>query len=130
MRRLKIAIPTKDHMALEDTVSEVFGKAKTFTIVECEDGKIVNVQIVDNTAASYDYGSGPIVVKILAGLKVDLVLAVEIGPGVSKMLEHNNIQKVLVESGRKVKDILEESLTDQSHRRQRYAIKKELSRLL
>ncbi|MEM3545950.1 MAG: NifB/NifX family molybdenum-iron cluster-binding protein [Candidatus Bathyarchaeia archaeon] len=117
MRRLKIAIPTKNHMGLEDFVSDVFGKAKTFTIVECEDGKIVNVQIVDNTAASYDYGSGPIVVKMLADLKVDLVLAVEIGPGVSKLLKHNSIRKILVESGRRVKDILEEGLTGQDYRR-------------
>ncbi|MEM2849478.1 MAG: NifB/NifX family molybdenum-iron cluster-binding protein [Candidatus Bathyarchaeia archaeon] len=114
---MKIAIPTKNHMGLEDTVSDAFDKAKTFTIVVCEDDKIVNVQIVDNTATLYEYGSGPIVVEMLADLKVDLVLALEIGPGVSKLLEHYNIRRILVESGRRVKDTVEEGLTGQDSRR-------------
>ena len=34
MGKLRIAVPTKKHKGLEDIVSEVFGKAKTFTIVD------------------------------------------------------------------------------------------------
>jgi predicted Fe-Mo cluster-binding NifX family protein len=40
MVKLKIAVPTKAYAGLEDVVSEVFGKAKTFTIVEVENGQI------------------------------------------------------------------------------------------
>lgn len=36
---LKIAVPTKGNGGLEDTVSEVFGKANFFTIVEVSEGK-------------------------------------------------------------------------------------------
>jgi predicted Fe-Mo cluster-binding NifX family protein len=57
MGKLKIAVPTKAYEGLEDAVSEVFGRAKTFTIVEVENGQIINVQVIDNPAASYDYGS-------------------------------------------------------------------------
>jgi predicted Fe-Mo cluster-binding NifX family protein len=40
MAKLKIAIPTKACARLEDTVSQVFGKAKTFTMVDVEDGQV------------------------------------------------------------------------------------------
>jgi predicted Fe-Mo cluster-binding NifX family protein len=40
MRRVKVAVPTKSHAGLKDTVSEAFGRAETFTIVKIEDGKI------------------------------------------------------------------------------------------
>jgi len=53
MRKLKIAFPTKTHAGLEDVVSEVFGKAKTFTIVDIEDGEVKDLQVIDNPAASY-----------------------------------------------------------------------------
>jgi len=108
---LKIAVPTKANKGLEDTVSEVFGKAKTFTIVEVEDGEIRNVQVIDNPAASYEYGSGPIAVKMLSDLKVSYVLAVELGLGVSRLLERHGIKRILVKSNMKVADAIRECLT-------------------
>jgi predicted Fe-Mo cluster-binding NifX family protein len=108
--RLKIAVPTKDNKGLEDVVSEVFAKAKTFTIVESEDGEIKNVRVIDNPAASYEYGSGPIVAKMLADLKVECVLVAEIGPGASELLEYHQIRKVLVKPNMKVSDAIREML--------------------
>jgi predicted Fe-Mo cluster-binding NifX family protein len=99
MGKLKVAVPTKAYTGLEDTVSEVFGKAKTFTIVEVENGQIRNVHVIDNPAASYEYGSGPVAVKTLADLKVDFVLA-------SGLLEHHHIKKVSVKPNAKVADII------------------------
>ena len=110
MGKLKMAVPTKAYGGLEDIVSEVFGKAKTFTIVEVENGQIRNVQIIDNPAASYDYGSGPVAVKTLADLKVDFVLASELGPGASGLLEHYHIRKASVKPNTKVADAIKESL--------------------
>ena len=110
MVKLKIAVPTKAYAGLEDFVSEVFGKAKTFTIVEVENGQIRNVHVIDNPAASYDYGSGPVAVKTLADLKVDFVLAAELGPGASGLLEHHNIRKVLVKPNTKVSDAVKENV--------------------
>jgi predicted Fe-Mo cluster-binding NifX family protein len=91
MGKVKIAVPTKSYGGLEDSVSEVFGKAKTFTIVEVENGQIGSVHVIDNPAASYDYGSGPVAVKTLADLKIDYVLASELGPGASGLLEHHHL---------------------------------------
>jgi predicted Fe-Mo cluster-binding NifX family protein len=110
MGKLRIAVPTKMHKGLEDVVSEVFGKAKTFTIVDVEDGEVKNVQVIDNPAASYEYGSGPVAVKTLADLKVNLVISGELGPGASSLLEHHNIKKVSVKPSTKVADSIKENL--------------------
>jgi predicted Fe-Mo cluster-binding NifX family protein len=110
MKKLRIAVPTKTQAGLEDVVSEVFGKAKTFTIVDIEDGEVKNVQVVDNPAASYKYGSGPVAVKTLADLKVNWVMAAEFGPGASGLLEHHNIQKLSVKPNTKVADFIKENL--------------------
>lgn len=107
----RIAIPTKNHEELEDLVSEVFGKAKTFTIVDVEDGKVKNVQVMDNPASSYDHGSGPVAVKTLADKGVDWVLAGQLGPGASNILEHHNIGHITVEFKTKVSDVLQEFLS-------------------
>ena len=112
MEKLKIAIPTKAYAGLEDTVSEVFGKAKTFTIVEIENGQVKNVRVIDNPAASYDYGSGPVVAKTLADLKVNRVMAAELGPGAAGLLEHYHIRKVSVKANIKVADAIKENLEE------------------
>ena len=110
MGKLKIAVPTKAHSGLEDTVSEVFGKAKTFTIVDVENGQVGKVRVIDNPAASYDYGSGPIASKTLADLRVDFVMAAELGPGASGLLEHHHIRKVTVKPDTKVADVIKENM--------------------
>lgn len=111
MGKIRIAVPTKAYAGLGDTVSEVFGKTKTFTIVEVEDNQVKKVRVIDNPAASYEYGSGPIAVKTLADLKVNFVMAAEIGPGASGLLDHQNIEKVLVRSNIKVADVIKKNLT-------------------
>jgi predicted Fe-Mo cluster-binding NifX family protein len=111
MGKLKIAVPTKAYAGLEDTVSEVFGKAKTFTIVDVENGQVKKVRVIDNPAASYDYGAGPVAVKTLADLKVNFVMAAELGPGASGLLEHHHVRKVSVKPNTKVADVIKENLT-------------------
>ncbi len=110
MEGLKIAVPTKSHAGLEDIISEVFGKAKTFTIVEVEDSQIKNVRVIENPAASYDYGAGPVAVKTLADVKVNYVMAVELGPGASGLLEQYGIKKILVKANTKVEEAVKENL--------------------
>ncbi len=111
MVKLKIAVATKKHKGLEDVVSEVFGKAKTFTIVDIEDGEVKNVKVIDNPAASYEYGSGPVAVKTLADVKVNLVISGELGPGASSLLEQHDIKKVSVKPNIKVADSIKEALS-------------------
>jgi predicted Fe-Mo cluster-binding NifX family protein len=109
MEKLKIAVPTKAYAGLEDTVSEVFGKAKTFTIVDVENGQVRKVRVIDNPAASYDYGAGPVAAKTLADLRVDFVMATELGPGASGLLKHHGIRKISVKSDTRVADVIKEN---------------------
>jgi len=111
MKKLRIAIPTKTHGGLEDIVSEVFGKAKTFTVVDIEDEEIKNVQVIDNPAASYEYGAGPIAVKTLADLEVNLVLTGQLGPGASNLLKHHKISQLSVEASIKVADSIKKAMS-------------------
>jgi predicted Fe-Mo cluster-binding NifX family protein len=109
MEKLKIAIPTKAYASLDDTVSEVFGKAKTFTIADIENDQAKNVRVIDNPAASYDYGAGPVAAKTLADLRINVVLAAELGPGASGLLKHHGIRKISVKPDTRVADVIKEN---------------------
>ena len=100
---MKIAIPTKRDKGLEDIVSNVFGKAKTYTILEVCDGSVINVETLDNPASDYKHGSGPIAIKMLAEKNVKAVAARELGVGASTLLEMNKIKKIKIKSGIPVK---------------------------
>jgi predicted Fe-Mo cluster-binding NifX family protein len=109
MRKLKVAVPTKAYAGLEDTVSEVFGKAKTFTIVDVENGQVRKVRVIDNPAASYDYGAGPVAAKTLADFRVDFVMSTGLGPGASGLLKHHGITQISVKPGTRVTDAIREN---------------------
>ena len=99
MTKLRIAVATKGREGLRDTVSEVFGRAKIFTIVDVEEGTIKSLKVIENPAASYQHGAGPIVVKTLIDSSVNLVIAPEFGPGASTLLEQHNIEKTSMKAG-------------------------------
>ena len=99
MGKLKVAVATKGSKGLKDEVSTVFGRAQTFTVVEVEDGKIKGAKVMDNPAASYEHGAGPIATKMLADTGVEVVIAAEFGVGVSTILKDKNIRAVKVKAG-------------------------------
>jgi predicted Fe-Mo cluster-binding NifX family protein len=108
---IKIAVATRGYDGLEDTVSHVFGKTKTFTVVNVENGQISNVRVVDNPAAAYSQRSGPIASKTLAELRVDLVIASQLGPGASELLEYHKITTMLVDANSTVAESIKEALS-------------------
>jgi predicted Fe-Mo cluster-binding NifX family protein len=99
LEKLRIAVPTKGKGGLEDVVSNVFGRANTFTVVDIEKGAIKNVKVLENPAASYQHGAGPIVVKMLIDSEVNTVIAAEFGPGVSTLLDQHNVTRITVSAG-------------------------------
>lgn len=113
---MKLAVPTKGDEGLEDTVSDVFGKAQTFTILEIANGSVVNVEVVRNPAASYKHGSGPIAVKMLADMKVDAAAAREFGIGASSLLDMNKIRKLTVKPNTTVKEAVQKILEELSEK--------------
>jgi len=100
--KLRVAVATKGSRGLKDEVSYEFGRAQTFTVIDLEDDQVKNVKVVDNPAASYEYGAGPIVVKMLADMEIGVVVAGEFGPGASVLLKDKNIRAVKVKTGTNV----------------------------
>lgn len=110
IQKRKIAVPTKGNEGLEDQVSEAFARAQAFTIINVEGTKVENVEVIPNQAVSYTHGAGPVVVKTLTDLGVNMVIAREFGPGVSTLLEHFNIAKVEVQPGTPVSEAIKQGL--------------------
>lgn len=103
MGKLRIAVATNGKDGLCDVVSKVFGRAKTFTIIDAEDDEnITDVRILENSAASYHHGAGPIAVKMLIDEGVNVVLANELGLGASGLLKQHNVKVVPVKPGTNV----------------------------
>lgn len=106
MQEIKLAVPTEGEKGAEDVVSDVFGRAKTFTIVEISNGSISGVKVVKNPAVEYKHGAGPIVVKMLVDMGVTAVAAREFGPGASTLLEQHNVKRFEVKAGISVEEAL------------------------
>jgi len=108
--KLKIAVATNEKNGLEDVVSNVFGRAKTFTIVDTEDKKITGISILENSAVSYHHGAGPIAVKMLIDEGVKVVLANELGFGAAELLKQHNVTVIPVKPGTNVRDATKKAL--------------------
>ncbi|MBN1358688.1 NifB/NifX family molybdenum-iron cluster-binding protein [Candidatus Bathyarchaeota archaeon] len=91
MVKLRIAVATDGKNGIDDAVSNVFGRAKTFTIVDVDDEKIISVKVLENPALSYSHGAGPIAIKTLIDDGVKVVIANELGIGASEILQQHNI---------------------------------------
>ena len=110
--KLRIAVATDGKKGLDDNVSEVFGRASTFTILDVEDGAIEKVKVIENPALSYEHGAGPIAVKELVDSKVDLVIAPPLGHGASSILEHHSVTTILAKAGTKVAQAVNDALKE------------------
>jgi predicted Fe-Mo cluster-binding NifX family protein len=105
-REIRVAVPTKEEGGVDDVVADVFGRAKTFTIVDIEGKAVTKVEVIQNPAASYKHGAGPIAVKMLIDRGVNTVVAGEFGPGVSTLLEQFNVGKTEVKRGTRVAEAI------------------------
>lgn len=114
MGALRVAVATKGNNGLEDVVSDVFGRTKTFTIVDLEDDKIKSDSILENPGASYKYGAGPIVAKMLVDNGVNLVLAYVLGCGAEGLLKQHEIKHVSIKPNIKVETAIRELIRKRS----------------
>jgi predicted Fe-Mo cluster-binding NifX family protein len=110
MGKRRIAVATDGKDGLEDVVSNVFGRAKTFTIVDAEDEKIIGVSVLENPALSYHHGTGPIAIKMLIDDGVEVVLANELGVGASDILQQHNIIYISAKPGTNVGEAIKKAL--------------------
>jgi predicted Fe-Mo cluster-binding NifX family protein len=110
MVKRKIAVATEGKNGLGDTVSNVFGRAKTFTVVETEEEEVINVSVLENPALSYSHGAGPIAIKMLIDDGVEVVLANELGVGASEILKQHNITYIPAKPGANVGETVKKAL--------------------
>jgi len=116
MVKRRIAVATDGKNGLEDVVSNVFGRARTFTIVDAEDEKIIGVSMLENPALSYSHGAGPIVIKTLIDDGVEVVIANELGVGASEILKQHNITHIQAKPGTNVGEAIKQALrTERLH---------------
>ena len=107
-KELRVAIPIKGKMGLNDSVSDVFGRATAFVVFDIEEKEIKNLKVLENPAISYEHGDGPIVVKMLIENGVNMIMTGEVGPGASGLLEHHNVKKVSIKAGIRVKEAIKQ----------------------
>ncbi|MGD9130277.1 MAG: NifB/NifX family molybdenum-iron cluster-binding protein [Candidatus Bathyarchaeota archaeon] len=110
MGKLRIAVATNEKNGLGDVVSNVFGRARTFTIVDAEDEKITGVTILENPAVSYHHGAGPIAVKTLIDEGAEVVIANELGIGASGLLKQHSITIIPAKPGTNVAEAIKKAL--------------------
>ena len=106
MTNFRVAVPTRGDLGLKDTVSDVFSRAETFTLLDVEGGEVKEVRVQENTASSLKQGAGPMVAKSLSERGVDVVLTGELGPGAKTLLEVLGIRIIRVKTGEKVSEAL------------------------
>jgi predicted Fe-Mo cluster-binding NifX family protein len=109
---MKIAFPTEGHRKLSDRVATTFSRASTFTIVTVEDGKTRDSIVIENQAASYEQGAGPLAVRTLKDHSVKVLIASDVGPGASAILDAFGIKVYTTIAGKKVKSVLADWLLD------------------
>jgi predicted Fe-Mo cluster-binding NifX family protein len=104
--RLRVAVATEGPGGLEDIVSVRFGRCPTFTFLEVENGKIVNVEVKQNPYAMAPQGAGIAVVQFIVSSGANYVVAGAFGPNASYALSQAPVVAITVPPGTRVKDVV------------------------
>ena len=94
---MKIAVPSKDDKGLESEVEEHFGRARYYTIVEVDRGRVVNVEILENPFLRHEPGDIP---RLLKEHGVEAVLAGNIGARARRYFKDCGIEVIAGCSGK------------------------------
>lgn len=102
---MKIAFAT-NRGGLDDRLSDRFGRAKTFTVVQIDDrGNILSIDIIENPGSRASSGAGIKAVQKLVELGVDIAVGPSPGPHASMALRQSGIKHYSL-SGLSVKEAL------------------------
>ena len=77
---------------LDDRVNQAFGRTPTFTVVDVENGNIVNVQVVPNPGYNQPRGAGVTAAQFAIDQGADAVIAGQFGPNSYGVLEAAGIR--------------------------------------
>jgi predicted Fe-Mo cluster-binding NifX family protein len=102
---VRLAIPVEDANGLNARLSQHFGRAPYFAVVEVDESrKILNVQMVTNKSEHFGgMGKPP---QILMSLRPDAVITYGMGPRALNMFQSANVAVLQTNKGF-VKDVIE-----------------------
>ncbi|AMQ17917.1 NifB/NifX family molybdenum-iron cluster-binding protein [Thermococcus peptonophilus] len=92
---------------LDDRVNPAFGRTPTFTIVDVENGEIVNVQVVPNPGYSQPRGAGVTAAQFVIDQGADVVISSQFGPNSSGVLQAAGIKMVSAPATMTVREAVE-----------------------
>jgi predicted Fe-Mo cluster-binding NifX family protein len=107
---MRIAVPSTGKRKLSNKISETFSRTPEFTIVTVEENQIKSAEILENPGNTPERGAGPLAARTLKENGVDVLLTAEMGPGARNILEAMDIEIVLVQLDKTVKELVEEYL--------------------
>ncbi|MCC7572874.1 MAG: NifB/NifX family molybdenum-iron cluster-binding protein [Candidatus Methanofastidiosum sp.] len=81
---MKVAIPTDSKGGLSDTVFNHFGMAPTYTVIEINENKVGNLEVIDNTSDHFGGSESP--VELLLKRNVGIVICSNLGPRAMEVL--------------------------------------------
>jgi len=105
---LRVAVATVGYEGLRDRVASELARCPTLTILEIdEEGMSYRLlEVIENKAAKFSQGAGPIFVYTLAEKGVEVVLGPVAGMGIADLLAEAKIKFVKCEPGTRVEDAL------------------------
>jgi len=104
---MKIVVATNTG-GLEDSVSPVFGRCQTFTVVEAEGKEIKRAEVVPNQFAAAVHGAGIQAAQWVASQGAKAVIAGNFGPNVTNILQQAGVEMVVAQGI--VRDVVEKYL--------------------
>ena len=78
---MRIAVSSSSDVGLDSPVDPRFGRCAFYTFIEVEDGKIINVQSLPNTALSAPHGAGVQATQMIVNNGVNAIITGNLGPG-------------------------------------------------
>lgn len=93
---MKIAVATDGEGGLDAVVATDFGRARTFTFVEVENGVVGTVVAMPNDLRLTAEGAGMAAAEEMTRKEVDVVIAGHVGPHGEEMLRQEGIGVLLI----------------------------------
>ena len=90
---MKIAAATT-RGGLDDTISPVFGRCPTFTLIDIENGDVVSHDVVQNPHAGAMGGAGIQAAQLIISKGAQAILAGAFGPNASNVFSQGGVQTI------------------------------------
>jgi len=96
---VKIAVSSSSDAGLDSPVDPRFGRCPFYFIIEVENGKIINVQPLPNTAVSAAHGAGVQATQMIVNNGVNAIITGNLGPNAFYGLQQAGIPAYSVTPG-------------------------------